>query len=184
MLGVAEMGRDPYSNIDANDFFAPAVQDRLYAADRMTWRGKALGTDQIRLQLARHIVLPWAWNRQRYVGALATIGSAKNNDRDTGWRQDGNHGVTLWLPWGIGFVTGGNHSITAGILAGEGHVQPDEAYDMSYLLDELACDGLHYRCRRTGKKICPVPDPRTAAVFEIGRLMRDFRVVPFIDTRD
>ncbi|WP_323129610.1 DUF6710 family protein, partial [Klebsiella pneumoniae] len=28
-----------------------------------------------------------------------------------------NHRVTLWLPWRIGFVRGGNHSIASGVLA-------------------------------------------------------------------
>ncbi|ENZ0047743.1 DUF6710 family protein [Escherichia coli] len=37
------------------------------------------------------------------------------------WKQDkNNHYVDLWLPWRIGFMRRGNHSITAGILAGEG----------------------------------------------------------------
>ncbi|WP_312038611.1 DUF6710 family protein [Salmonella enterica] len=35
------------------------------------------------------------------------IGSAKGNP----WVQDINHRVTLWLPWRIGFVRGGNHSM-------------------------------------------------------------------------
>ncbi|MFM2495527.1 DUF6710 family protein [Salmonella enterica] len=35
------------------------------------------------------------------------MGSAKGNP----WVQDINHRVTLWLPWRIGFVRGGNHSM-------------------------------------------------------------------------
>nr|WP_152624096.1 DUF6710 family protein [Cupriavidus sp. IDO] len=123
MLDVAELGRDPYPSIDVDKFFSPIVSHRLYLPDGSTWRGKEVETDRIRLGLARDIVLLCAWNMQRYVGALACIGKEKFDDRDTTWRQDYNHGVTLWLPWGIGFVTGGNHSITAGILAGEGEKQ-------------------------------------------------------------
>lgn len=178
LLGVAELGRDAYPQIEAGKFFTAATSRLMFTPDGMRYRGKPIETTAIRLRLARDVVLPCAWNEQRYVGALACIGGNKLDDRSTAWRQDFNHQVMLWLPWGIGFVTGGNHSITAGILAGEGVIQPGEAYDMSYLLDELSCDGLHFWCTRTGEKVAPVTDPRVAAVFEIGRIMRDLGVTP------
>lgn len=87
------------------------------------------------------------------------------------WVQDDNHSVHLWLPWGIGFVYGGNHSIAAGILAGEGEVIPEKVYDMSHLLDSLHCDGAYFYEADNGEKVEAVIDVRRAAVFEIGRLM-------------
>lgn len=173
LLGVAELGQDPYPDVDSSSFFGAAARARLCTADGMRWRGKSLNAADFRLNLALHAVLPLAWSASRYVDALATIGSAKYDDGHAAWRQDDNHRVTLWLPWGIGFVGGGNHSITAGILAGEGSLQPTAVYDMSYLLDEIRSDGAYYLNVRDGKRICPVSDVRRAAVFEIGRLMRD-----------
>lgn len=83
--------------------------------------------------------------------------------------QDINHRVTLWLPWRIGFVRGGNHSIASGVLAGEGEVIPDTVYDMRYLLDIVSTDGYYWYM---SGKICErVSDYRTAAFFEIGRLL-------------
>ncbi|WSH90097.1 DUF6710 family protein (plasmid) [Escherichia coli] len=77
--------------------------------------------------------------------------------------------LTLWLPWRIGFVRGGNHSIASGVLAGEGEVIPDTVYDMRYLLDIVSTDGYYWYM---SGKICErVSDYRTAAFFEIGRLL-------------
>lgn len=180
LLGVAELGQDAVSDIDADVFFGKAAADRIYGPDGKTPRGVELDPSHFRLQLARDILLPWAWDQQRYVNALATIGAGKcdpenMNVRHQGaWKMDAfNHMVTLWVPWGIGFVGGGNHSITAGILAAEGELIPTEAYDMGYLLDEVHCDGRHYIETSTGRHVDKVTCHRRAAAFELGRLMRD-----------
>ncbi|GAB3261439.1 hypothetical protein GCM10027296_35460 [Chitinimonas naiadis] len=112
--------------------------------------------------------MPTPWNRDRYELALATIGSAKGQGV---WRQDLNHTISVWLPWGIAFVTGGNHSITAGILAGEGVIVANEVYDLARIFDLVACDGYEYKDVRSGQVVGLVNDYRRAAVFEIGRLM-------------
>lgn len=75
----------------------------------------------------------------------------------------------MWLPWRIGFVRGGNHSITAGILAGEGTLIPAQVWDMSFLFERIKTDGIHWYV--DGKKTETVKSWRTAAVFEIGRLI-------------
>jgi len=187
LLGVAERGQDALPTIDAYAFFGDSVRSRMFTADGMDLRGVHLDNMTFSLQLSRDTVLPWAWNVGRYISALATIGSSKtikdgpkwNNAHQGAWRQDINHRVELWLPWGIGFVHGGNHSITAGILAGEGEITPDYVYDMTYLLDDLHCDGKHYFDTRTGKKTAAVTDVRKAAVFEIGRIMREMNFPAF-----
>ncbi|NDU91659.1 MAG: hypothetical protein G3I10_03480, partial [Ferrovum sp.] len=180
LLAVAELGQDAVSEIDADVFFGKAAKDRIYGRDGVTPRGVELDPSHFRLLLARDIVLPWAWHQQRYVNALATIGAGKCDPEDGGvhhqgaWKMDAfNHVVTLWLPWGIGFVSGGNHSITAGILAAEGELIPTEAYDMGHLLDEVHCDGHHYIETATGRLVGKVGCHRRAAAFELGRLMRD-----------
>ncbi|WP_178098798.1 DUF6710 family protein [Pseudomonas sp. H3(2019)] len=187
LLGVAERGQDALPTIDSNTFFGEATRTRMFTADGMSFRGVRLEGKDYSLKLSRDIVLPWAWSFRRYVDAVATIGSSKalidgsewDRSFQGAWCQDENHQIELWLPWGIGFVNGGNHSITAGILAGEGEIVPDYVYDMGYLLDELHCDGKYYFDTRTGDKVAPVEDARRAAVFEIGRVMRDLSFPAF-----
>ncbi|WMY08081.1 DUF6710 family protein [Paraburkholderia phenoliruptrix] len=135
--------------------------------------GVKLAPDAFRVNLAKDTILPWPWNRQRIASALAHIGRGKSMGK---WRQDPNHQVMLWLPWGISFVGGGNHSIAAGIIAGDGEVTPGEVRDMSALLDLVECDGRYYRETSSRKTIATVDDERIAAVFEIGRLMRQLNV--------
>ncbi|CAE6862600.1 hypothetical protein R75465_07745 [Paraburkholderia aspalathi] len=123
-------------------------------------------------------MLPWPWNHGRYVDAVASIGAAKIDPDDPwsrhhsgAWRQDSNHLITLWLPWGIATVGGGNHSIMAGILAGEGVIVPDSVFDMQCVLANVHTDGLAWFDTASDRPIGKVDDPRAAAVFEIGRLM-------------
>lgn len=135
--------------------------------------GVKLEPDAFTVNLAKDTILPWPWNRKRTASALAHIGLGKSMGE---WRQDPNHQVMLWLPWGISFVGGGNHSITAGIIAGVGEITPGEVRDLSELLDLFECDGRYYRETTSQKIIAAVKDERIAAVFEIGRLMRQFNV--------
>lgn len=119
------------------------------------------------VNLSTDLILPTPWNTERYVSAITHIGT----DRELGpWTQDGNHSVELWLPWRIAFVHGGNHSISAGILAGEGTVAPTTVYDLSPCLSAVSCDGTFFRYQ-DGSPCAAVRDPRRAAVFAIGRLM-------------
>lgn len=137
--------------------------------------GVKVEPDGFRVNLAKDTILPWPWNRQRIASALAHIGPGKLMGK---WRQDPNHQVMMWLPWGISFVGGGNHSIAAGIIAGAGEIAPGEVHDMSELLDLVECDGRYYRESRSGKIVAAVTDKRIAAVFEIGRLMKQLNVQP------
>ncbi|MGY2258000.1 DUF6710 family protein [Pseudomonas sp. SDO55104_S430] len=190
LLGVAERGQDALPTIGSFTFFGEAIRDRIFDSDGVNFRGARLGSEAFSLRLSRDIVLPWAWDFGRYVDALATIGSDKeivcenkwSRVSQGPWRQDNNHQVELWLPWGIGFVNGGNHSITAGILAGEGEITPEYVFDMSYLFEEINCDGRFFS-DRTGQ-LTPVEDVRRAAVFEIGRMMHDLNFSAFKSMRD
>jgi hypothetical protein len=182
LLAVAEYGMRGRDSISSSSFFGPAIGRRLVTADGMEFRGPKRAPSDYPLSLARDPVLPWPWNHDRFVTAVATIGAAKELTSQSplrrwqgAWRQDDNHGVELWLPWRIGFVTRGNHSITAGILAGEGHLVPNTVYDMGFLLDEVRCDGRFYRCMHSREALAPMRDPRIGAVFEIGRLLRGIR---------
>lgn len=93
------------------------------------------------LSLASDMVLPWLWSLSRYINNVSSIGTHKGKP----WKQDkSNHYVELWLSWRIGFVGGGNHSKTAGILAGEGTLIPEHVYDMSWLFELVRTYGNHW----------------------------------------
>lgn len=118
------------------------------------------------LDLRTDILFPWPWHTDRMVDALSYIGRINDNP----WKQDfGNHSVSLWLPWNIGFVNGGNHSITTGILMGEGSLVPTEVYDCASLMEVVHTDGRGWFLN--GEKIESVRSGTNAAVFEMGRLM-------------
>jgi hypothetical protein len=156
-------------SIDSRSFFWEE-QSSMFSMLRRTRRRQF----QCELQLNRDIILPWPWHRERLIRSLSSLGRKRAWGR---WKQDEmNHHVHVWLPWGIAFVAGGNHSIAAGIIEGEGKVVPTEVHDMSAIFRLVECDGMHFIDKRDGRRISLVNDARTAAVFEIGRLMRKFKV--------
>ena len=120
------------------------------------------------VDLARDIVLTTPWVRNGFASALAHIGEGKKSGH---WQQDPNHSVMLVLPWRIAVVTGGNHSIAAGILSHEGSVVPSDVLDLTPVLARVFCDGRRFLCRTSGKAVAHVRDGRMGALFEIGRLM-------------
>lgn len=163
MVAVAERSNhEAPRDIRSLDFFFNL--NEVAESSEFYLRGKPV----VRVELSNDIVLPAPWRRNRFASALANIGTGKKNGT---WSPDTNHSVTVWWPWRIAFVTGGNHSITAGILQGEGALIADEVYDLTPLFDRVTCDGKVYREAGTGRVIGQVTDPRRAAVFEIGRLM-------------
>jgi len=125
------------------------------------------------LKLGVDLVFPWPWERGRIINSLCELrpGGAGGE-----WRQDRNHGIILWLPLGVGWVCGGNHSITAGIIHARGEVMPEETYDISRVYKHVVCDGVEYKRVHDGTRIGPVPDLEMAAIFEIGRLIKKHRV--------
>lgn len=166
LLVVAEEGSDARPDLDEDSFFFAGIS-QLLDIDKMNLAEK--NNADYPLSLATDMVLPWPWKMERYLSNLSTIGTSKGNP----WKQDfGNHYVTVWLPWKIGFVKGGNHSIMAGILAGEGIVIPNHVYDMSYLFEKIKTDGVYWYVN--GHKKEAIGSWRHAAFFEIGRLLIDY----------
>ena len=121
------------------------------------------------LDLAKDIVFSTPWAKNRFSNTLGFIGNAPGQQA---WRQDSNHRVTLVLPWYIGFVDGGNHSICAGIATGQGRLEPHRVLDLEPLIKVSACDGRYYY-RQDSRRRFPVTSHRAAAVFEIGRMLID-----------
>jgi hypothetical protein len=125
------------------------------------------------LKLGVDLVFPWPWERGRIINSLCEL---KPGGEGVEWRQDWNHAVILWLPLGVGWVCGGNHSITAGIIHAQGEVTPEETYDISRVYKYVVCDGVEYKRIHDGMRIGLVPDLEMAAMFEIGRLVKKHRV--------
>lgn len=120
-----------------------------------------------KLRLSRDIVLPAAWHRGWLVNTLANIGSSKSAGA---WRPDVNHSVELILPFGLGRVLGGNHSITAGIADGEGWV-PAKPCDLSKAYAHVVYDGVEFVRKHDGAVLSSPAEEESGILFEIGRLM-------------
>lgn len=163
LLAVGEEGQDARPEITPSSFFFEKLLDvQSYEMMKKHERDNT----EFSLSLASDMVMPCPWSLTRYIDNLGHIGARQGNP----WKQDKiNHYIDLWLPWKIGFVRGGNHSIAAGIIAGEGQVTPEHVYDMSYLFELVRTDGLFWYIN--GQKSEKVKSGRTAAVFEIGRLL-------------
>ena len=126
------------------------------------------------VKLGRDLVLPCPWNRERSIDCIINIG--KNRAMGE-WTQDfSNHKVTLWLPMGIAWVGGGNHSIAAGIVKATGKIKPEYIYDISRVYDYVYCDGKNYIRKDDRQIISPVRNIEFAAIFEIGRMMVDHSI--------
>jgi len=121
------------------------------------------------LSLARDVILPSPWHRDRLVERMTLIG----RDRVAGpWTYDAlNHWVEVWEPLGIGWVYGGHHSIAVGVLRGEGQLVSRYRYTIAPVYAHVVCDGRVYRRCFDQEAIAPVGDMAMAAIFELGRLL-------------
>lgn len=123
----------------------------------------------ITIKLGYDPVLTRPWNENRLTDALCNIGKGKPHGD---WKQDyHNHHSELWLPFGITFVSSGNHSITAGILNNEGEIEVTSIYNMSNVFSYIYCDGVNYFRKEDNSLLAPVSNFLLATIFEIGRLI-------------
>lgn len=137
-------------------------------------------TPNLTINLATDPVIPEVWDKRRFMNCITHIGSERNylSNNKGDWKADRNHhDLILLLPIGVSFVGNyGNHSINAGILQSQG-VIPSECisnvYDFSSLYDFLSCDGTYYFEKITGKRLAKVTNFDFAAIYEIGRLIKD-----------
>lgn len=122
-----------------------------------------------RVALRSAVVLPWPWSRERFVDALCSIGPGRARGR---WREDRrNHALLCWLPLGLRWVVGGNHSLTAGIAQGRGTVRVEEAYDLAPVYEHVVCNGTSFVRCHDQQVLGPIRSVHGAALFEIGRRM-------------
>lgn len=132
-----------------------------------TLKEKIAGTRTV--DLSSDLVMPWPWKRSRVEDCICSIGAGRKAGP---WLQDpANHRVELWLPFGVGWVHGGNHSIAVGVVQGRGEITTDSVYDLSPLFDWVECDGAQFLNKTNGHVLSNVEDIEFAAIFEIGRLL-------------
>lgn len=126
------------------------------------------------LNLSSDIVLPWPWDIGRVVDCISCIGSG----RPAGvWRQDTlNHQVEYWLPFGIGWVQGGNHSIMTGIIQGQGTITTSSVYDLSPAFSYVLFNGEDFVRVSDNTVIQKAPEFEFAAIFEVGRIMHRYKI--------
>src|SRR3569833_239265 len=86
------------------------------------------------LSLATDTVLPWPGEPQRLAKSLRGL---KPNGAWGEWRQDWNHSVVVWKPLNVGWVNGGNHSMSAGIAYETGRIKPEAVYDNSSVKEHV-----------------------------------------------
>lgn len=123
----------------------------------------------VEVDLIKDLVLPWPWNVSRYLDSISSIGESKPWGK---WCEDTlNHRVNMLLPMGICFVEGGNHSITSGIIHGEGTLIAKNVYDFSGVYKYVYTDGLQYKRVEDDSVISNVVNIEFAVIFEIGRMM-------------
>ncbi|MCM3143916.1 DUF6710 family protein [Brevibacillus sp. MER 51] len=126
------------------------------------------------VHLGRDLILPYPWRRTRLINCIATIGEARLQGS---WQQDqNNHFVELWLPLGIAWVHGGNHSIATGVLQGMGKILPESVYDISDVYKYVYTDGEYYFSKESGGILSEVQNVEFAVIFEIGRLMNEMLI--------
>lgn len=125
------------------------------------------------LRLGVDLIFTQPWHRERLSQCLSAIGVPPERKP---WKYDRiNHFIEYWLPMGIGWVNGGNHSIAVGITRAEGHLPPSSTYDISPLFEHVHTDGWWYHSK-VNPKFCKVRNVEMAAIFEIGRLMHQHGV--------
>ncbi|HFJ0421598.1 TPA: DUF6710 family protein [Pseudomonas aeruginosa] len=158
------------SAYDLDDFFGSAfarvTADGL-SADALCVR---LNDARYRLRLGRDPILATPWCDTSLTSAIANKGHAR---RDGSWRADFNHKAQLLLPFGLALVHGGNHSLTAGIVNGEGSVVTDSVRDFSPLYAHVHYDGVSMVRMHDGHRLWEPVDEELGILFEIGRLMLD-----------
>ncbi len=120
------------------------------------------------LKLGVDLVMAWPWNKDSFANVLGHIGPDKPGGE---WMQDKNHRPEVILPFGFAFLDGGNHSIMAGIVQGQGQLTAKSVYDISGLLNHVYFDGVHYRRMDTDEVLSKALNFEFGAIFEIGRLM-------------
>ncbi len=123
----------------------------------------------LQINLANNVVWPSPWKIDRFANAISRIGKDVENPFEF---KDYNHFSFLMMPIGITFITNGNHSITSGVIKGEGTILVNEIKDISYHCEKYYFDGEYMRRITDNKKIYKIEQFECGVLFEISKLIR------------
>ena len=130
------------------------------------------------ISLASDTLLPTSWHPFSIVNMLGKIG-AKEKYKCGEFKQSTNHMVLYTYPLDVVWVHGGNHSITQGILRGEGVLKPEEIMDLSALIEIVRFDGQFWRAINSENIIGRPRYQEFGEAWEIGRLINRLQPSPF-----
>jgi hypothetical protein len=131
----------------------------------------------ISVSLKDDLVIPVAWNRDRFINAFTEIGTNYGNPFKY---YSINHMSKLLLPIGVTIVYNGNYSTLSGVLQKEGSIQPTEIIDLSSRYNNIDFDGTYYRESKTKRIVQKVKHFEMGAIYEIGRLIKNTNIC-FLD---
>jgi hypothetical protein len=126
-----------------------------------------------RLLLGKDPILAIPWSESSLTNAMANNGHGRCMGQ---WRADFNHKVNLVLPFGLGLVHGGNHSLAAGVVNAEGTVVTSDVIDLSPLYEHVRYDGASMIRTHDGRRLWEPVEEEFGILFEIGRLMLEHGV--------
>lgn len=122
----------------------------------------------VTVSLASDIILPWPWEPDRLSSAIGLIGTGRE---DGPWTfHPLNHKVLALWPLRVALVHGGNHSITAGILAREGSL-PADLVDVTPWLKRFSSRGYTFYDRTARRNATKQPSLWWALLWELGRVI-------------
>lgn len=151
----------------------PVTQDGL-SLSRLP--GFAIGPNpvrQYRLDLAKDVLIPQPWHRERLIEAVLNKG---HYDLHGKFRANYNHKAHFLLPVGLAWAEGGNHSLAAAIGDGSGSLVTREVFDFSVVYPYVIYDGDSF-VRRHDRATLNRPKYEEAGIlFEIGRRMLEIGV--------
>jgi len=120
--------------------------------------------------LNKHLIIPAAWNKDRFVSNVTKIGRDCNNPFSYDFI---NHMSYLFFPIGIVILYNGNHSVLTGILKNEGKIKTNNAFDLRNKYNQIRFDGTYYREIETDEILHKVKNFELGAIFEIGRVLAE-----------
>lgn len=110
-------------------------------------------------------VLSFPWNPKRYVNTFHYI------SRDGFKHQNTNHFINYYPQLGLCTAFNGFHSISAGVISGEGTLPVHKVYDVTKTFKEVYTnDGKLWQYRTSGK-VERIDDFRYALIYELSRML-------------
>ena len=111
-------------------------------------------------------VFAYPWGEERMSDCLLKIG--EDNDK---FQMSTNHGGILVLPYDICFVTGGNHSIMAGIFKKDGYIEVNTYCDYKKIINDIGFNGEYYYLKRNKNKKVAVKNDLLGLIFSLGKYL-------------